>query len=222
MRALVSGLVRRVVRALRRPALLFLPAACLLAQGCGGLPTHTDDPSFRRRYGDFTYCTVEVVRQSRDDTCGPACLSSVLQYWDVELPEARVLQKYPTPKPRPYLLVELRAIAEAEGLKAYVIAMDDETHEEICEQISKGRPLVCAVRPPHGLHLLDGIPILGPAWQALAMALNPRKNHFVVVAGHDSRRILLMDPAHGFVTLSWPRFETAWSRMKYACLLVSK
>jgi len=123
---------------------------------------------------------------------------------------------------RPYLLLELQAIAEAAGLKAYVISMDTEPRQELEEQISKGRPLLCAVRPPHGQYLFDGVPVLGAACRALAWALNPRKDHFVVVVGLKPEEVLIMDPAHGFAVVPWRRFEPAWSRMKHACLLVSK
>lgn len=216
-----SGFVRRPARGLRRPFLLLSLTAFVLVQGCGSLPTNTDEPSFQRRYGDFTYCTVGVARQSRNYTCGPACLSSVLTYWDVEIPEERILEKYPTPQPRPYLLLELQAVAQAEGLKAYVIAVDEEPRTKVEEQISKGRPLICAVRPPRGLYLFDAVPVLGPAWRALAWTLSPRKSHFVVIAGLKPEQVLIMDPAHGFAAVSWPRFEAAWSQMKHACLLVS-
>lgn len=214
------GFARKPARGLR-PSLLLSLTAFVLVQGCASLPANTEEPSFQRRYGDFTYCTVAAAGQSRSYTCGPACLSSVLKYWDVEIPEERILKKYPTPQPRPYLLLELRAIAEAEGLKAYVIAMDTEPRAKVQEQISKGRPLICAVRPPRGLYLFDGVPVLGDACRALAWALSPRKDHFVVLAGLKSGEVLIMDPAHGFAAVPWPRFEAAWSRMKHACLLVS-
>jgi len=213
--------VRELTVDLGRLSLLFSVAAFVLVQGCGSLPTSTDEPSFQRRYGDFTYCTMKVVRQSRNYTCGPACLSSVLAYWDIELPESRILQKYPTGQRRPYLLLELRAIAEAEGLKAYVIAMDAGPRRKVEEQISKGRPLICAVRPPRCQYLFDGVPILGAACHALAWTLSPRKDHFVVLAGCKPGQVLIMDPAHGFGAVPWPRFESAWSKMKHACLLVS-
>ncbi|OHB64007.1 MAG: hypothetical protein A2Y77_16150 [Planctomycetes bacterium RBG_13_62_9] len=215
------GCARKLTGDLRPLSLLLALAAFVLVEGCGSLPMNTNEPSFQRRYGDFTYCPVEVVRQSRNTTCGPACLSSVLAYWDVEIPERQILQKYPTRRRRPYLLLELRAIAEAEGLKAYVIAMDAEPRREVEEHISKGRPLICAIRPPTDLYLFDGVPVLGPACDALAWALSPRKDHFVVIAGCTPGQVLIMDPAHGFAAVPWPRFEPAWSKMKHACLLVA-
>lgn len=210
-----------LARELPPPFLLFSLTTFVLAQGCGSLPTRTDEPSFQRRYGDFTYCDVEVVKQSRHYTCGPASLASVLTYWDAAISEAQIVQKYPSPEHRPYLLSALRAIAEAEGLKGYVISMDTPSRHEVEAQIAKGRPLICALHLPGSLHVLDGVPILGPTYQAFAWALNPRQDHFVVVIGLRPQEVLVMDPAHGFASLSWRRFEKAWSRMKHACLLVS-
>ena len=217
-----SGFARGRAVGLRRLSLLFSLTAFLLLQGCGSLPMRTDEPSFQRRYGDFKYCTVEVVRQSGHHTCGPACLSSVLTYWGVEISEAEIVEKYHVAAGRPYFLLALRDIALAEGLKAYVVSMDEEPHDAVAEQISKGRPLICAVRLPGWLHSLDGIPILGTCCRSLAWALDRRKDHFVVVIGVKPERVLVMDPVWGFTTLSWPRFEEAWSQMKHACLLVSK
>ena len=215
------GCAGELTRELRQSFLLFSLTAVVFVQGCGSLPTSTDHPSFQRRYGDFTYCDVEVARQSRLYTCGPACLSSVLAYWDVDVSEEQIIQTYPSRERRPYLLLDLRSIAEAEGLKAYVIAMDASSRDAVEEQIGKGRPLICAVRLPGGLHFFDGVPILGATCRALAWALSPRKDHYVVVAGLKPQKVLVMDPAHGFAALSWRRFERAWSQMKHACLLVS-
>jgi predicted double-glycine peptidase len=216
-----TGCAGELTRELRQSFLLFSLAAVVLMQGCSALPTSTNEASFQRRYGDFTYCSVEVVKQSRNYTCGPACLSSVLAYWDIDISQEQIVQKYPTGEHRPYLLLELRSIAEADGLKAYVISMDTQSRSTVEEHIAKGRPLICAVRLPRGLHFFDGVPILSDTWRTLAWALHPRKDHFVVVAGSEPQKVLVMDPAHGFAALSWHRFEGAWSQMKHACLLVS-
>lgn len=216
-----SGLVHVLTRERPLSFLLFSLTASIFLQGCGSLPMSTDEPAFQRRYGDFTYCDVEGVKQSGRYTCGPACLSSVLTYWDVEASEERIVQEYPSPDRRQYLLFELRSIAEAEGLKAYVVSLDTQPRREIEDQLSKGRPLICAVRLPGGLPLFDGVPILGDSCRALAWALNLRKDHFVVVAGWTPQEVLVMDPSHGFTVLSWRRFQAAWSQMKYACLLIS-
>jgi predicted double-glycine peptidase len=216
-----SGGAGALTRELRQSLLLFLLTAVVLMQGCGALPTSTDEASFQRRYGDFTYCEVEVVRQSGYYTCGPACLSSVLAYWDIDVSEEHILRKYPTQNHGPYPLLALQTIAEAEGLKAYVISMETQSRSAVEEQIAKGRPLICAVRLPRGLHFFHGVPILGDTCRTLAWALYPRKDHFVVVAGLEAERVLVMDPSHGFASLAWRRFEGAWSQMKHACLLVS-
>ncbi len=55
------GCSDELTRELRQSFLLFSLTAVVLMQGCGTLPTSTDEASFQRRYGDFTYCNVEVV-----------------------------------------------------------------------------------------------------------------------------------------------------------------
>lgn len=201
--------------------LVFLPVILFLLQGCANLPANTEDSLFQRKYGDFDYCSVEAVKQRTAYTCGPACLSAVMRYWGIETSERQITEKYPSHQGRGYFLFELNSIAAAEGLKAYVFSMDDHPHDELANQILKGRPLICAVRFPRHLYLLDGIPILGNSYRELSWALGSRKDHMIVVVGLKPGKVLIMDPTHGFTHLSWRRFERSWSRQKYACLLVS-
>ncbi len=201
--------------------LSLLPTGIFFLSGCRSSLQTTEAPAFQRKYGDFAYCPIPLTEQTTRHSCGPACLSTLLTYWDADIAEAHILETYPTPQRRPYYLVELRAVAEAEGRKAYILAMDTQPRREAEQQILKGRPLLCAVRLPLTPYFLADVPVLGPVVTSLAWALPPHKDHYVVVAGLKDQRVLLMDPAHGFATLPWRRFERAWSRMKYACLLVS-
>jgi predicted double-glycine peptidase len=199
-----------------------LPLTILfLIEGCTALPMNTANPLFQRKYGDFAYCPVQVVKQTTHYTCGPACLTSVLRYWGVEISLRQVVEKYSKNEGRHYFLSELQSIAEGEGLKAYIFSMDKQPRNEAEQQILKGRPLICAVRLPRHLYLCDGLPILQTSYRALTWALGSRKDHFVVMFGLKPEKVLIMDPEHGFVLLSWRRFEQAWSQMKYACLLLS-
>lgn len=201
--------------------LSLLATGIFLLAGCRSSLQTTEAPAFQRKYGDFAYCPIQATEQATRYSCGPACLSALLTYWDANMPESRILDDYPTPARRPYYLVELRSIAAAEGRKAYILAMDAQPRNELEQQVLKGRPLLCAVRLPLTPYFLADLPVLGSAITSLAWALPPHKDHFVVVAGLKDEQVLIMDPAHGFATLPWRRFERAWARMKHACLLIS-
>lgn len=193
-----------------------------LLVGCASLPTDTTNPSFQREYGDFAFCPISVVEQTNQSSCGPACLSSVLRYWDKEVSEEELIKKYPNVEGQRYLILELQHIAESEGLKSYVLSMDQKPRAEVEEQILKGRPVICALRLPRHLYLLDRIPLFRTNYRNMTWTLGSRKDHFVVVAGLNPKKVLVMDPAHGFASFSWRRFERAWARMKHACLLISE
>jgi len=185
------------------------------------MPTATTAPTFQRRYDGFDYCAVEATKQTRQDTCGPACLVTLLKYWGKTTSEAELLSKYPGTQEKYYYLLELKAIVAREGLKAYTLSMAEEPRCELEEQILQGRPVICAVRVPRNLYWMDKLPAVRASYRALTWAVGARKSHFVVVAGLKDSRVLVMDPAFGFAALSWRRFERAWGKLKYACLLVS-
>ncbi len=137
-------------------SLSWLLAGIFFLCGCRSSIQTTETPAFQRKYGDFAYCPVPVAEQTTRHSCGPACLASILTYWDANLSETRILETYPTPERRPYYLVELRAIAEAEGRKAYILSMDTQPRQEAEQQILKEGPLRRRRRtqrragPPHG------------------------------------------------------------------------
>ncbi len=195
--------------------------AVLVLQGCSSSPANTADPSFQRKYGHFDYCSLQAVKQNDNYTCGPACLSAVMQYWGVEMSERQIAHKYPSRQEDSYFLFELRSIAAAEGLEAYVFSMQDDPYDELAEQILKGRPVICVVSFPTYQYLFEGVPVFGNSYKELSWTLGSRKDHMIVVVGLKSDKVLIMDPMRGFTQLPWRHFEGAWSRMKYACLLIS-
>ena len=199
----------------------YLPLVLFVAGGCATAPLSPHDTSFQRKYGDYTYCELEGKRQATKTDCGPVCLLTVMQYWEAYSPQSVGAQTFLPPSTTGYSLSELKDVAVDHGLKAYVIAMRDGPREHLEEQIRKGRPIICAVERPVRIGPARYIPILGQVVQAGVSRFGPKTNHFVVVMGISCRRVLLMDPAVGFTSVSWQKFERSWSEMKYATLLLS-
>ncbi len=218
--SLILKRLRVLILSLRSLGLLLI---CLGCGACASMPQTSTGQAFEAKYGEYDYCPIDVTKQTGQYNCGPACLATVHKYWGGDTSVLELLEKYPSAQEKRYLLQELKAISEAEGLKAYALSMEDEPRSELEEQILKGRPLICAVRIPMHLYLLNGIPLIGRNYRALTWALGMRKKHFVVVAGLnlEENKVLVMDPAYGFTTFSWYRFERAWAKMEYSCLLVS-
>ena len=199
----------------------YLPLVLFVAGGCATAPSSLHDTSFQRKYGEYTYCELEGKRQANKTDCGPACLLAVMQYWEAYPLRSVGAEKFLPYSATGYSLSELKDVAVDQGLKAYIIAMRDGPRERLEEQIRKGRPVICAVRRPVRIGPARYIPILGQLFQAGVSRFGPKTNHFVVVMGISCRRVLLMDPAVGFTSVSWQKFERSWSEMKYATLLLS-
>lgn len=195
--------------------------ACSALFSCASLPPTTEAPAFTRKFSGFEYCLVDVTRQSSQYSCGPACLVTILKYWEKDVSEDYLVDTYPNSEEGGYKLTELKEMAESEGLNAFALAMLSDSKEALKEHILSGRPLVCAMRLPRYLFLLDRIPLVKHNYRAMTWSVGTRKNHFVVVFGLSKKRVLIMDPASGFRVVSWKRFEQAWSKMNYATLLVS-
>ncbi len=196
-----------------------LALVLFVAGGCATTTTH--DSSFQRRFGEYTYCELEERRQVNAMDCGPACVLTVMQYWKVDPLQSVDAEEYFPPSATGYTLSQLKEAALNEGLKAYIIAMREGPRAQIEEQVRKGRPVICAVRRPASIGPARYIPLLGWATQAGVTRFGPKTNHFVVVMGLSDRRVLLMDPAMGFDSVSWRTFMRRWSEMNYATLLLS-
>jgi predicted double-glycine peptidase len=198
-----------------------LPLILFVASGCATTPKSAGDDSFQRKYGDYTYCAVETVRQADKTDCGPACLLAVTRYWQAAVPRPEIEQSKLPHSPNGYTLRALKDASVDHGLRAYIIAMRERSRAQLEEQIRKGRPVICAVQQPRRIGPARYIPLLGQAAQAAVTRFGPSTNHFVVVMGISRRRVLLMDPAVGFDAMRWRTFERRWSQMDCATLLLS-
>lgn len=194
----------------------------MILSGCSPVFVDTAAPEFQERYQSYDYCGIRAVKQSRDNSCGSACLASVADYWDIELTEQQILTEYPKAPKEGYSLLELKAIAMTRGLDAYMLSMSDNPIQQLHEQLSKGRPVICAVSFPQLRYFAYDVPLYGSLYRAVAWSVNPRLNHYVVAFGFKEDELLVMDPVRGFVTMPYGRFESAWSKKKYAVLLCAR
>lgn len=187
--------------------------------GCSPVFKDTNNPAFKQHYEAYDYCGIQAVKQAQKNSCGSACLTSVLNYWGIEMTEQEILEVFPKSNKGGYSLVELKQIAKAMGLEAYAISMQDNPVEQLKGQLLKGRPVICAVDFPYMLYFAYDVPIYGPVYRGLVWTLGSRKDHYVVVFGLDSTTFLIIDPVRGFVPISQKDFEACWKEKSYAVLL---
>jgi predicted double-glycine peptidase len=198
--------------------------------GCQTVYQDTKSEKFRADYGAATYTEVTPVRQSQQRSCGVACLSAVLNYWEKKVPEADLLRRYPSQGKLGYSLAELQQIATDEGCQAYALSFtqlgQSKPSAALSEQLRAGRPIIIAVKCPRGSYFGPPVPLIETwdqrAFQPLKTG-DPMKHHYVVVIGENDRYYLVMDPAYGTIgpvqrqpLLDW------WKDEGYAGLVVSQ
>jgi predicted double-glycine peptidase len=207
-----------------RVRLAGLCALLCVSASCATTPQSTHGQEFMTRYRQAQYCHFSATTQSAEYTCGAACLTSVLRYWDVPVPENSILRDYPTEEPG-YSLVELRDIAREKGLLSYLKLFDESPRAGLSEQILLGRPLICRVALPARYPWIRSVPVLGPIYREMVWAFAKRRQHFVVAFGihegnlMDEGGVLVMDPAMGLELLPWSRFLPCWAGGGYKAIL---
>ncbi|MBI2193823.1 MAG: C39 family peptidase [Planctomycetes bacterium] len=209
---------------------LLVLAALAGFQGCRSAPTSTDSPEFTARYRDWDYCRLRWTRQTHDDSCGAACLSSVLAYWDVPITEAEIVLHHPPRDPhlapgQGYTLLDLKRIAVSRGREAFVLSMAEDPAGKLEAQVRKGRPVILAVEWPITENAGRRVPVLGAAFREFLRSRQegnpPLTRHFLVVFGIGRRagEFLIMDPIVGYRVMDTAPLLAAWSRTRYSALL---
>lgn len=189
--------------------------------GCSSFPMSTNDKMFSK-YSNYDYCKIESTKQSEDNSCGSACLVSVLNKWDVKVTEQYLLDKYPMQSNLGHSIFELLEMAKKEGVKSYGFSMSKSPKKELEEQILKGRPIICAVDLPYYLHLGKDLPIFGGLYRRLTWRIGKTRSHYVVIFGLNDKNFLAVDPSYGIVVLNKEKFYSCWEKMDYCVLLCVK
>jgi ABC-type bacteriocin/lantibiotic exporter with double-glycine peptidase domain len=182
-----------------------LLALCLLA--VSACATTGGAGWYAGQVGQGTALEVPFVRQASPAGCGMAALASVMAYYETsDLAQQALLERYPPASPDGYSLGELRDIARAHELAAFVVPGD---MAFLRSQLARGRPVIVPLQ-------VEG------AMPLLSRALDTRYDHYLVVSGMDDegRKVIAIDPARGPVALDFDDFAASWARMNHAVLLV--
>ena len=197
-----------------------------LFAGCAtSSPDSTQDNSFAARYADYTYCDVPQTKQSAQRSCGAAALNSVIHYWHPEstTTEPGLVKTYTAESKQGYPLLQLKKIAEAEGLLAFALGMDQDPLSQVIAQIAAGRPVIAALELPKGRYFATNVPVIETTDRRTVTGLGDKtKAHYVVVMGTSRDRVLLMDPQYGYVDITQADFMGFWKAMGYPALVCSE
>jgi len=188
------------LRAARGSALLLaVVIACVSLSACGhgsvaavGPMPFAHDPNWR------VVENFPVVRQSSEVDCGAAALASLLDFWGQPTTVADIVKAHPPDPQRGIYARDLRDFARQTRLSVYLLSG---TLEDLDNELSAGRPVLV------GLVRTEGDKAYG---------------HYAVVVGlrRDRARVLLVDPASGWVDQPVDAFKATWGRARWVTLVV--
>lgn len=215
--------------ALNQPPLLaniLIAASLAFSAGCAtSSPDSPADADFSKRYAGFDYCEVPLTKQTSQKSCGAAALASVIRYWDPgsSVTEPGLLQGHPPSSKQGYPLLQLKEVAESEGLLAFALGMEREPLKQVLEHLAAGRPVIAALELPKGRYFGETVPVIETVDRRTVTGLGEKtKAHYVVVMGSSASRVLLMDPQYGYVDIDRGEFVQFWKAMGYPALVCSE
>ena len=174
----------------------------VLALGLAGCYTGaartTTRAEVEREVGWTRVTDVPFVAQRSQKDCGAAALAMVAGYWGVSLTLDEIAAAHPGRQERGLTAGELRDLARARGLHAYVVRGEP---ADLRAEIERGRPLIVGLAKPYG---------------------RQRVQHFEVLVGLDGpgRRVLSLDPAQGWRENSLQGFAEEWGPAQQILLVV--
>lgn len=200
-----------IVAALSLLPLTFVHTGC---RGTGDRDTGAEPAAFGVPEKHFEYCELRAVGQQADPSGGLASLAAVMSYWDTEVAEQELAERYPPPAEGAPSIRKLRRIAIDEGLTAFALVMNANGLEQLAEQLQNGRPVIVPLRLPPDTY--------APGTTGAALDEKARTgDRYAVVFGQSRDEFLLMDPAAGVVRIAKSDFEPAWAKTNHAALILS-
>lgn len=154
---------------------------------------------------------VPFIEQEREGCCGLHCLAMVLSYWRDNITAVDSIYQLNCPK-NGFSGAELRDMAYMNGFHAYIFKGD---LSNLYHHLNATRPLIIMLGEKGILELAGSFLDFG----------NHDKLHYTIVTGYAKarKRIILMDPSRGLISISENDFSAAWERAhRFAMLIVPK
>ncbi len=167
------------------------------------------------------YVDLRFIKQITPQSCGAAVLASVAEYWGVSgFGQENILEQHSPGDPKKgYSIGELKRLSRSVGLLAFSFTSD---REQIVKQIDLGRPLIVPLSIPRDDFLRRSVPIIPRTYSLLSKLFVKDYSHYVVIAGYNAQRVLILDPNVGFRWVKWNTFLDQWEKFGFAVLLVAR
>ncbi len=173
-------------------------------------------------------------RQASAASCGAHALASIVNYWHVASDVTGDVLFDSTPPAdtiRGYSLAELLVIARRNRLAANAVRL---SQADLTAELEAGRPVLVPIHAP-AIYLeprtlpFENVPVIGVARGFVisrAAQLSEASNtamisHYLIVAGYDHDRFVVVEPVRGYRTISFERLARYRRRFNDAALVFS-
>jgi ABC-type bacteriocin/lantibiotic exporter with double-glycine peptidase domain len=143
----------------------------------------------------FKLLDVPFVKQ-KDDYCGPASLSSVLEYYHIKENQEDIAKAVYNPKLKGALITDLENYAKSLGLEAHTFQGN---LEDVKRYIDEGKPVIL---------LVD----LGFLWFSVP--------HYMVVIGYDKKHMYVHTGYESKKAFDYQDLDKKWAKMGRVGLVV--
>jgi predicted double-glycine peptidase len=157
---------------------------------------------------------VPAVRQTRDLSCGPACVGATALYWLKNSANPSPLEKLPYDA-QDRSALELCGIAESLGMVGYAF---DATMTDLAVHLRKGWPTIVMIRK----HLVEA-----PFWLPganvgiwVASRIVPIRHWVIVIGLIDDKWVVVKDPDVGEYSIKQSLFIKEWKKNGNICVLI--
>ncbi len=203
----------------------FFPFLLLLAylSGCSAPAETIRDPRIADQVAQSDILNVPFRKQTNQIGCGIAVLSSILSYWDFQNELSDLERAHKPDADSGYSIRKLASIAQAAGLKAFIVKMDNDA---VKKHIRSGRPVIVPIRKD-----VYGYAV-GDLWlfqfvknNILTYVMDDDSlyfNHYVALVGFDDQNVWIVDPAEGISRIANDRLEKMRRPFDHASLLVGR
>lgn len=215
---------------MRRCASAGVLALAFLSAGCAVTPVpdvstfaeESANNSFevfdRRMAANALVLPVVHDRQTNGASCGAHALASVINYWRPGTAVGNdIYANTPPAQPAGYSIAELLTLAQANGLVASGVRLDNAA---IIRELESGRPVLVAVRLP-SIYVQNrtfpgaNTPVVGYAGGFLSYRVGQVSeftglemvDHYLLVVGYDEDRFVVVEPVMGYRTISQEKLD---------------
>jgi Peptidase C39 family len=168
---------------------------------------------FSAKHPSAELLPVAFVKQKEAADCGAAALTSVGQYWGVDVAPGSIYKETAPLNPTfGYSIGELHQVSDRLGLSSARLL---EEPDYVFGLVGEGIPVIAPISKPYQRRDIFDWMLSSMLSRLIVSAFvdDPTFNHYVVVVGSNERLVYLLDPQDGYRALDREEFIDQWASL---------